>query len=269
MSKTNKLDKWINRIHHGRCEDLIRDLPDESIDLVITSPPYNVDLGNNKYNKNPYDLYNDNKEHQEYILWLCDIFGMIKPKMVYGGRVCINVGDGKNGAVPTHSDITQFMTRDLKYIIKTTILWDKHQIGNRTSWGSWMSPKNPSFPTPFEYIMVFCNEDQSKDGDKEGVTLTREQFVTNSLAIWEFAPENQMNKKYGHPAMFPLELPYRLIQQLSYKGDVVLDPFSGMGTTCLAAAMLDRSWIGFEMSEEYVEKSKRRINRYVDQSRIF
>lgn len=268
MSKTIKLDSWINQIHHGYCENLIQELPDESIDLVVTSPPYNVDLGNNKYNKNPYDLYHDNKDHQEYVMWLRSIFALMKPKMVYGGRICINIGDGKNGSVPTHSDIIQFMSNDLKYLIKATIIWDKKQIGNRTAWGSWNSPKNPSFPTPFEYIVIFCNESQSKSGSEERVTLTREEFVTNSLALWEFAPESQM-KKYSHPAMFPVELPYRLIQQLSYKGDVVLDPFSGMGTTCLAAAMLERKWVGFEMSKKYVIESRERIRRYTDQTRLF
>lgn len=268
MSTSNKLNQWINKIHNGPCEELVQDLPDNSIDLVVTSPPYNVDLGNNKYNKNPYNLYQDNKEHQEYIEWLKIIFGRLKPKMVKGGRVCINIGDGKNGSVPTHSDIIQFMSKDLNYLVKSTIVWDKSQIGNRTSWGSWLSPKNPSFPTPFEYILVFCNESQAKDGKKGSVTLTKNEFISNSLALWRFAPESQMNKKYGHPAMFPIELPYRLIQQLSYENDVVLDPFSGMGTTCLAAAMLNRRWLGFELSGEYAKKSAERIERFLNQERL-
>ena len=87
--------------------------------------------------------------------------------------------------------------------------------------------------------------------------------------MWSFAPEMDMNKVHGHPAMFPIELPYRLIQQLSYKDDVVLDIFSGMGTTCLAAAELKRKWIGFELSEEYAKNSIERIERYLDQRRLF
>jgi site-specific DNA-methyltransferase (adenine-specific) len=110
----------LNTITTGKCEELIPQLKDNSIDLLITSPPYNVDLGSNKHNKTPYDMYNDNKDHKEYIKWLCNIFREVKPKMVSGGRVCINIGDGKNGQVPTHSDIIQFMSHELKYLLKTT-----------------------------------------------------------------------------------------------------------------------------------------------------
>jgi len=261
----------LNTIYQGLCEDLIKKLPDDFIDLVITSPPYNIDLGKNRYNQNPYDLYQDNKDHKDYIAWLKDIFESLKPKMKSGGRICINIGDGKNGSVPTHSDIIQFMTKDknLKYLLKSTIIWNKSQIGNRTSWGSFKSPSNPSFPTPFEYVMIFCKDVQIKKGDRQNITVSKEEFIENSLAIWKIAPENRMNKKFGHPAMFPLGLPIRLIQQLSYKNDIVLDIFSGMGTTCLAAAMLDRKWIGFELSERYVKASIERINNYVNQERLF
>jgi len=267
MKKEQALHAWVNEIHQGYCEDLIVQLPDDCIDLVVTSPPYNVDLGNNKYNKRPYDMYQDNKDHKKFIENLAYTFGILKPKMVKGGRICINIGDGKNGRVPTHSDIIQFMTKELKYLIKTSIIWNKSQIGGRTSWGSFNSPSNPSFPTPFEYILIFCNETQNKEGCPKNVTVTKEEFIHNSLAMWRFAPENQM-KKFGHPAMFPLRLPYRLIQQLSYKGDVVLDIFSGAGTTCLAAEMLGRKWIGFELSKDYVEKARKRLRQYTDQTRF-
>ncbi len=259
----------LNNIYHGRSENLIPKLNNESIDLAVTSPPYNIDLGKNKYNKNPYDLYNDNKDHQEYIRWLCHIFAILKPKMVKGGRVCINIGDSKNGRVPTHADIIYFMTKELGYLIKSIIIWNKSQIGNRAAWGSWKSPSNPSFPTPFEYILIFCNESQKKSGRKENITVSKKEFIESSLALWEFAPESRMNKLYRHPAMFPIELPKRLIQQLSYKGDTVIDIFSGMATTCLAAEILKRQWIGFELSKDYAERSIKRIQKYTDQNRIF
>ena len=250
----------LNNIYTGDCIELIQDLEDDSIDLMITSPPYNVDLGNTKKCKQTcYDVYNDNKEHHQYISWLRDIFGDLYPKIKTGGRVVINIGDGKNGAVPTHSDITHFMTQDIGYLMKTTIIWNKNQVNNRTSWGTWKSPKNPSFPTPFEYILVFCKDSYSKDGHKDNITVSRDEFIINSLAIWKFKTETNI-KKFGHPAMFPVELPKRLIQQLSYKDDVVLDIFSGLGTTCVAAKMLERKWIGFELSEEYTRLSIDRLN---------
>ena len=264
------IEKWTNQIHQGKCEELIPLLPNNSIDLVITSPPYNVNLGNNKYNKNSYDIYKDNLEHWLYIKWLHKIFAALRTKMVLGGRICINIGDGANGKVPTHSDIIQFMTNseDTSYLLKAVIIWMKNQIGNRTAWGSWKSPINPSFPTPFEYILIFCNGSQSKKGDKEKITVIADEFITNSLAVWNIAPEHRM-KHFKHPAMFPKELPYRLIQQLSYEGDIILDIFSGIGTTCLVAEQLRRQWIGFELSKQYVERSRKRIRKYVQQVRLF
>jgi len=265
----NLRNNFINTIQLGKCEYLIPQLPNNFVDIMITSPPYNVDLGNNKYNKNKYDIHNDAMDHQTYIKQLRNIFASLYPKMVSGGRVCINVGDGKNGSIPTHSDIIQFMTKDLDYLLKTTIIWEKCQIGNRTSWGSYMSPHNPSFPTPFEYILIFCKESYSKQGRKEDITISKDEFIKNSLAIWRLRPESEMNNKYGHPAMFPLSLPMRLIQSLSYKNDIVLDIFSGAGTTCLAAAMLSRRWIGFEKSKKYVQTAQQRLNKYLNQNRIF
>jgi len=263
------LDTWVNKIHNGKAEKLIPQLPNNSIDLVITSPPYNIDLGNNKYNNNKYDIYKDDIDYEKYIQWLFDIFKNLKSKMVSGGRVCINIGDKQNGKIPTHSDIIQFMTKELHYLMKSTIIWNKQQISNRLSWGSFKSPQNPSFPTPFEFILIFCKDSQQKIGNTADITVRKNEFIENSLAYWSFAPEVHMNKKYNHPAMFPLQLPYRLIQQLSYKGDTVLDIFSGMGTTCLAAAILKRKWIGFELSKNYTLRSIDRIEKYFDQERLF
>lgn len=246
------------KLYNAKAEDAIPELDDDSIDLVITSPPYNVDLGNNKYNKNPYNLYNDNRDHQEYISWLKKIFSSISPKLKSGGRICINIGDGKNGSVPTHSDIIQFMTHELGYLLMTTIIWNKNQIGNRTSWGSWLSPSCPSFPTPFEYILIFA-KDTIKLKTKGKTDLHREEFIVNSLAMWDVKPENNM-KKIGHPAMFPEILPERLIKMLSWKGAMVLDPFNGAGTTGVACEALGRKYIGIEMSKEYCDITVKRIN---------
>ena len=251
-------DRFINEVTCGDSEQLIQELDDNSIDLLVTSPPYNVDLGYNAKHQNPYDLYQDNKSHSDYIEWLQRIFGSVKAKMVSGGRVCINIGDGKNGSVPTHSDIIQFMANDLNYLPMTTIIWYKNQIGNRTAWGSYMSPSSPSFPTPFEYILVFAKDTKKKVGDKDKITVEKDEFIKNSLSVWTFAPETRQ-KKMGLNAMFPVELPKRLIQMLSYKDDVVFDPFSGLGTTCVTAKHLERQYIGFEMSVDYCQRSRTRI----------
>jgi site-specific DNA-methyltransferase (adenine-specific) len=246
------------KIINGKSEEVIPTLEDNSIDLVVTSPPYNVDLGNNKYNETPYNLYNDNKEHKDYILWLEDIFRKIYPKLKSSGRISINIGDGKNGQVCSHSDIIYFMTKNLNYIPITTIIWEKHQVANRCSWGSYLSPSCPSFPCPFEYILIFAKD--SKKLLTQGETdLTKDEFIKGAYGIWNIAPETKM-KKIGHPAIFPVQLPLRLIKMLSWKETTVLDPFSGSGTTGIACKLSGRKYIGIELSEDYCKLSKERID---------
>ena len=245
------------KLYNNDCLDAIYYLDDNSIDLVITSPPYNVDLGNNKYNKNSYDLYKDNKEHAEYISWLETIFLYLYPKLKKGARTVINIGDGKNGKIPTHSDIIQFMTK-IGYLPFANIIWNKGQVSNRTAWGSWMSPSSPSFPKPFEYILIFAKETYKLQ--TKGVTdLDGEYFKQCAYSIWNIAPETRM-KKIGHPAMMPIEIPRRLIKMLSWKNATVLDPFNGAGTTGLACQELGRHYIGVELSEHYCNISVSRWN---------
>lgn len=249
----------------GDCLEVIPKLKDEIVDLVVTSPPYNVDLGNNKYNKNPYSLYKDNKEHKEYIAWLKSIFEVITPKLKKGGRVCINIGDGKNGQVPTSNDIFNFMM-DLGYIVAGHIIWDKHQIGSRTAWGSWMSPSCPSYPCQFEHILIFSKE--SKKLLTTGETdLTRDEFINYATSLWTFNPEIKA-KQIGHPAPFPPELPYRCIKMNTWVGGVVLDPFMGSGTTGVVCEQLNRKFIGIELDPIYFDIAKKRIEEVENGNRV-
>ncbi len=244
-------------IYNGDCVEVLGFLEDGSFDLVVTSPPYNVNLGFNKYHRNPYDLYNDNKEHGEYIAWLGIVFKLIYSKLVDGGRVCINIGDGKNGAVPTSSDVIQLLVH-MGYVPYTHIIWDKSQVGPRTAWGSFGSPSCPSFPTPFEHILVFSKG--SKKLLRGGETdLDKQEFIDWSLAMWRFAPETRQ-KKFGHGAMFPEELPKRCIKMLSWKGARVLDPFAGAFTTGVVCKKLGREFVGIELSEEYCRVGADRLS---------
>ena len=253
----------LNKVYNEDCLKVIELMDDNSLDLVLTSPPYNVNLGQNKYNKNKYALYNDNKEHKDYIDWLKLIFKNLFQKLKVGGRVVINIGDGKNGACPTHSDIIQFMTKELSYIPMTEIIWNKSQVGSRTAWGSFNSPSSPSFPTPFEYVLVFAKE-TTKLQYKGESDLTKEEFIPWSLAIWNIAPETKMNKVYGHPAMFPKELAKRCIKMFTYKGATIFDPFNGAGTTCVVAKNLGRNFIGSDISLEYCNTTNKRLVEEID-----
>jgi len=231
--------------------------PDECIDLCITSPPYNVDLGNNKYNKTPYDIYRDNKDHKDYLFWLLTIFKKVYKKLKSGGRCVINIGDQKNGAVPTHSDVIQFMVHDLNFIPMSTIVWNKNTTSNRCAWGTFMSPMNPSFPTPIEYILIFAKDRKNLIGKAES-DLTRRTFVDWAYGLWSFTPEIHQ-KEIGHPSPFPEELPRRCISMLSWVDAIVLDPMCGVGTTLKAAKDLGRRYIGFDISEDYCDKARKRL----------
>lgn len=245
------------KLYNEDCLDVINSLCDNSINCVITSPPYNVDLGNNKYNRCGYSMYADNKEHIDYIDWLRKIFENLYFKMVKGGRVCINVGDGKNGVVPTSSDIIQFMSKDLPYLPTAHIIWDKQTTSNRAAWGSYMSPKNPSYPTSFEHILIFAKDTKALQHSGKS-DITKEEFITYANSLWRFAPERNQ-KSVGHPAMFPEELPYRLLKMNTYIGDIVFDPFMGSGTTGVVCKKLSRNFIGAEIDKDYFNIAEDRM----------
>ena len=248
-------DMEIDKIYNMDCTAGLDKL-NKRIDLVVTSPPYNVDLGKNKHNKNGYDKYNDNLPLDEYFDNMNNVFGKIYKKLWSGGRVAINIGALKNGEIPMDVYYTNMMN-NIGFKTYTHIIWNKAQVGNRTSWGSWLSPSCPSFPTPFEHILVFYKD--SKKLLHSGETdLERDEFINWSLALWSFPPESNQ-KKIGHPAMFPKELPRRLIKMFTYRGDLVIDPFNGAGTTTLVAKELGRHYVGFDISKKYCEIAERRI----------
>lgn len=249
-----------NHIYHEDCMLTLDRMPDGYLPLTVTSPPYNVDLGNNKHNKDKsYDSHDDNMTHESYIEWLKNIFSKVYQKTQSGGRCIINVGDGKNGKITTHSDIIQLM-KEVGWLPMANIIWDKKNVSARTAWGSYSSPSSPSFPTPFEYIMVFAKDSYKLPQPENKVELTditNEEFVEWSLAHWTVQGENR--KKIGHPAPFPIEIPLRCIKLFSWNNSIVYDPFMGSGTTALACMQTNRPYIGSEISEEYIKLATARI----------
>lgn len=262
-----------DNIYLGKWEDQIINVPSSSIDLIVTSPPYNIRLGiDNKHKKDRYDGYDDNMPYDEYLTWMTKLFTECNRVLKTGGRLAINIADAANGSIPTHVDFTKILLSMYRspvyqgcqdifapFEMITTIVWDKGQIGNAVSWGSFHSPSQPSFPTQFEFIIVVGKGTKKHEGNGD-VSVSKENFIRNSKALWKFPPESGMMQRYDHPAVFPSELPRRLIDQLTYIGDVVLDPFSGSGTTCAVAKEMERHYIGFEMSEKYHSKSIERLS---------
>lgn len=271
-----RIEELTNKIHLGKWEDVMPQIPDNSVDIVITSPPYCVDLGNNKFKKDAYtdlnpnkppdrpdayneiSVYDDNMPYTEYLDWMEKCFKECYRVLKSGGRAAINIGDRKQSKDVTHVDFIVRM-REIGFLMLCPIVWNKGQIGSRFAWGSYRSPSMPCFPTPFEYILVVCKDSLRHEGDPNKITVTAKDFQTNANALWEFPPDTRMMERYGHPACFPEELPRRLIQQLTYEDDIVLDPFSGSGTTCAVAKKLRRRYIGIEMSKKYHTTSLRRL----------
>jgi len=244
-------------------------MDDNVVDLLITSPPYNLRLGDLTGRVKPdllsqvkYDVYNDDMEHSQYISWLEDIFSKVYRIMSPGGRVCINIGDGKNGRIPTHVDISHFMVNKIGYTPFTTIIWNKNQVTSRCSWGSYMSPSSPCFPSPFEYILIFSKGDRKlqKKGKSD---ISKDDFIKWAYGMWSFSASQA--KLIGHPAPFPEELPYRLIKMLSWEKSLIFDPFMGSGTTGVVCKKTGRDFIGTDISEKYCKLAQERIDKVEDE----
>ena len=141
-----------DKIVNSKWEDGMPTVPSNSIDLIITSPPYNVNLGKNKFKKDAYESYDDNMPYTEYLQWMNKLFIECHRILKIGGRLCVNIGDGANGSVPTHADFTYNLLHlydkeiDNPFKMMTTIVWNKNQIGSSTAWGSFQSPSCPWCP---------------------------------------------------------------------------------------------------------------------------
>ncbi|MCK6605062.1 MAG: site-specific DNA-methyltransferase [Ignavibacteriaceae bacterium] len=237
---------FMNKIILGTAENM-KELPDNSIHLMITSPPYNV---SKEYDK---DL-----SLNEYLELLKNSFKETYRVLVNGGRVCINVANlGRKPYIPLSDYISNIMI-DLGFNMRGEIIWNKAGSASpSTAWGSWLSAANPILRDVHEYILVFSKGNYNRPRGNKISTINKVQFMEWTKSIWTMNAESA--KKIGHPAPFPEELPYRLIQLYSFKGDIVLDPFMGSGTTAVVALKTGRNFVGYEISEEYIKLSERRI----------
>lgn len=234
-----------NVIHCHDSRDM-RHLPENSVHLMITSPPYNVGKD-----------YDDDLSLEEYKQLLREVMLETYRVLVDGGRACVNVANiGRSPYIPLHAHLIEIAEK-IGYLMRGEIIWDKGAgAGGSCAWGSWQSASNPTLRDVHEYILVFSKGSYKRRPIKEN-SIGRDEFLENTKSIWTFGPASA--RRVGHPAPFPIELPKRLIDLYSFVGDIVLDPFMGSGTTAEAAIDTKRKFVGYETSEEYVALSQKRI----------
>lgn len=224
----------------------------ESVQLIVTSPPYNVGKD--------YVAYDDSKQLDEYLDFLDRVWRQCKRVLCKGGRIAINVADTwRQPYIPLHALISVRMLK-LGFLMRGVVYWNKGaSVGVSTAWGSWRSPSNPTIRDVGEYILIFSKDSFKLESQNKIPTITSTEFTEYTKSVWNFPTTN--GAKDGHPAPFPEELPRRLIKFYTYLGDTVLDPFLGSGTTCKVAKALGRKSIGYEIDKSYKSEIQKRIGQ--------
>lgn len=235
----------------NKSSELMEEIPENSIHLMVTSPPYNVGKE-----------YDENLTLKEYRNFLKKVWQDTYRVLVPGGRACINIANlGRKPYIPLHALIIEDISK-AGFLMRGEIIWNKASRGGvSTAWGSWLSAANPTLRDIHEYILVFSKGQFSrKNFCQRNSTISREEFLDFTKSVWTFSPERA--KKVGHPAPFPVELPYRLIQLYTFEGEIILDPFMGSGQSAIAAIKTKRHYIGYEINEEYVKLAESRIEKF-------
>ena len=244
---------YSNQIICGDSETVLKALPDNCVDLVFTSPPYNFGLG--------YEGGGDSEDAADWEAYFGKLFAVFDEcirVLKFGGRIVVNVQPLFSDYIPSHHIVSNyFMNR--KLIWKGEILWEKNNYNCKyTAWGSWKSPSSPYLKYTWEFLEVFCKGGLKKPGVSANADISADQFKEWVLAKWSIAPERRM-KEHGHPAMFPEELAKRVMLLFSFRGDVVLDPFNGVGTTTTVAQQHGRRFLGLDNVSDYCTTAENRL----------
>ncbi len=246
----------LNKIYCKSSENM-EELPDNSIHLMITSPPYNATKE-----------YDNNLTLIEYRNLLKKVWQETYRVLVPGGRACINIANlGRKPYIPLHSYFIEDMEK-IGFLMRGEIVWNKGASASpSTAWGSWLSAANPVLRDIHEYILVFSKGTFTREKNEKESTIKREEFLEWTKSVWNFPAVSA--KKIGHPAPFPDELPHRLIQLYSFKNDIILDPFLGSGTTCIMAFKNERNFIGYDIDPEYIKLARERLAEIQNQLELF
>jgi site-specific DNA-methyltransferase (adenine-specific) len=239
------LAEWADRIYCHTSEEMLQ-VPDNSIALAFTSPPYNTGK-----------KYEPDMDLGEYLGLISRVAAEVYRVLIPGGRYVINVANlGRKPYIPLNAYFYAVHTAT-GFLPAGEIIWRKGRgSSGNCAWGSWKSAKAPGLRDLHEYLLVLTKEVFGRP-DKGESDISGKEFMEATLSVWEIPPERA--KRVGHPAPFPVELASRVIKLYSYVGDVVLDPFCGSGTTCVAAKAGNRRWVGYDIAAEYCDLAEGRI----------
>jgi len=227
----------------------------EFIDLIVTSPPYNVGID---YNSN-----NDEISYDDYLkfthTWISNCFSWSKPQARFLLNIPLDKNKGGNRSVG--ADITK-IAQQIGWKYHSTIVWNEGNISRRTAWGSWLSASAPFVIAPVELIVVLYKDQWKKTEGTRKSDISKDEFMAWTNGVWTFNGESK--KRIGHPAPFPRELPRRCIKLFSFVNDLVFDPFCGSGTTLIESYLNNRKTVGVELDDKYCEVAIKRISSEVN-----
>ena len=277
------MENFVNKIINGDCIEVMKTMPESTVDLIVTSPPYGVGI--------EYDTHNDDVDFEEYKIfskeWLTEAYRVLKDD----GRIALNIPyeinrQDKGGRIFMVSELWSIMQKiGYKFYGLVDLNENSPHRSKTTAWGSWMSPSAPYIYNPKECVILAYKKNhikkvkgepqwksdivdlQQEDGTVKKKTVyqdeDKKEFMELVYGQWDyFADTKQMTK-----ATFSMDIPMKAIKILTYKNDLVLDPFCGSGTSVSAAEILHRRWVGIELSPNYTEVSRQRVQHFVDKNK--
>lgn len=277
------LEKIINTVVNGDSIQVMKEMPESSIDLIVTSPKYNVGID--------YDSCDDKMSMEDYWKWtkewLTESFRILKTD----GRIAVNIPyetnvQDRGGRVLFMAEFWMIMKQvGFKFFGLVDLNEESPHRSKTTAWGSWMSPSSPYIYNPKECVILGykINPKKQVKGEPQWIgepvdmeqadgtfktkimypEESKKEFMSLVYGQWDyFADTKQMTK-----ATFSMDIPAKAIKILTYRNDIVLDPFAGSGTSLVAAEVNDRRWIGIELSESYAEVARKRVNEFVQKKK--
>lgn len=233
---------------YSHSSEYMPELTSNSVGLIFTSPPYHVGKD-----------YDTDASWDEYLQLLARVSRECHRVLEPGARLVVNVANLGRRPYIRLNDAVCAIEAQIGFAHTAEIIWVKADgAGGNCAWGSFQSAKAPVIRDLHEYLLVFAKGQYGR-ARKGTSTMSRAEFMASTLSTWRIPPESA--KRIGHPAPFPLALAERVVQLYSYADDLVVDPFCGAGTTCVAAAKGGRRWVGYDTDAAYLDLARRRIDR--------